>query len=87
MNIFVGNLHALTTAGQLSNLFLQFGRVISSKIAMDFDTGHSLGFGFIVMDSHSGDTAIQQLNNRYFLNTYLEVNETAYQSITAHQFI
>jgi len=85
MNIFVGNLHALTTAGQLSNLFLRFGRVISSKIAMDFDTGHSLGFGFIVMDSQSGETAIQQLNSRYFLNTYLEVNETAYHNITAHQ--
>jgi RNA recognition motif-containing protein len=81
MKIFVGNLHALTTAGQLSNLFIRFGKVISSKIAMDFETGHSLGFGYIVMDSPSGQTAIQQLNHRFFLNSYLEVNETAHQYI------
>jgi len=81
MNIFVGNLHALTTAGQLSHLFLRFGRVISSKIAMDFNTGQSLGFGIIVMDTQSGATAIQQLNNSHYLDTYLEVNETAHQYI------
>jgi RNA recognition motif-containing protein len=81
MNIFVGNLHALTTAGQLSGLFFRFGRVISSKIAMDFNTGQSLGFGFIVMDTQSGAMAIRQLNNSYYLSTYLEVNETAHQYI------
>ena len=81
MNIFVGNLHALTTAGQLSHLFLRFGRVISSKIAMDLHTGQSLGFGFIVMDTRSGETAIRQLNNGYFMDTYLEVNKTAHQYI------
>jgi polyadenylate-binding protein len=82
MNIFVGNLHAMTTAGQLSGLFFPFGRVISSKIARNSDTGHSLGFGFIVMDNHhSGTTAIQRLHNRFFMNAYLEVNETSQQYI------
>ena len=79
MKNFVGNIYALTTVGQLSNLFIRFGKVISSKIAMDFRTGHSLGSGFIGMDSASGETAIQKSNNRFFLNCYLEVNETVHQ--------
>jgi len=79
MNNFVSNLHALTTAGKLSGLLFRFGRVISSKIAMDLNTGQSLGFGFIVMDTQSRATAIRQLNNNYYLSTYLEVNETAHQ--------
>ena len=77
MNIFVGNLNSLTTAHHLSDLFLRFGKVLSSKIMMDTGTGHSLGFGIITMDKRSGLVAIEQLNNFNFMNSYMEVNEVA----------
>jgi RNA recognition motif-containing protein len=75
MNIFVGNLNKKTTAKHLFQLFLQFGRVISARIIMDNQTGHSLGCGYIEMDNHAGTAAIQDLNNRFFMNSFMEVNE------------
>lgn len=77
MNIFVGNLSNRTTAQHLSELFLQFGQVISSKIVIDIITGHSRGFGFIEMDNRSGIVAIQKLNNMSFMNCHMKVNEAS----------
>lgn len=75
MNIFVGNLNKKTTAHHLFQLFLQFGKVISVRIMMDNQTGHSLGCGYIEMDNQAGTVAIQNLHERFFMNTYMEVNE------------
>jgi RNA recognition motif-containing protein len=66
----------MTTAVQLSNLFFQFGIVLSVKIIMD-RTGHSLGYGYIVMDRQSGKYAINALNSMNFMNHYIEVSEAA----------
>jgi RNA recognition motif-containing protein len=66
----------MTTTVHLSNLFLQFGSVLSAKIIMDGKSGHSLGYGYIVMDRHSGKSAINALNNMNFMNHYIEVSET-----------
>ncbi|WP_207512928.1 RNA recognition motif domain-containing protein [Longitalea luteola] len=74
MKIFISNLNFKTTAVHLSNLFLQFGIVLSAKIIMD-NTGHSLGYGYIVMDQQSGNSAINVLNNINFMNHYIEVSE------------
>lgn len=76
MNIYVANLNRKTTARQLFHLFLQFGKVTSVRIVMDDYTGHSLGCGYIEMDDNKcGATAIQNLHQRFFMNTYMEVNE------------
>jgi len=75
MQIFIGNLNAMTTARHLADLFLPFGAVHSSKIVSDNVTGHSLGFGFINMESQCGRMAIQRLNRLLFMNTYMEVKE------------
>jgi RNA recognition motif-containing protein len=80
MNIFVGNLNKKTTAHHLFQLFLQFGKVISVRIAMDNQTGYSLGCGYIEMDSQAGSAAIQNLHERFFMNTYMEVNEISLSS-------
>lgn len=76
MNIFVANLNSKTTARQLFQLFLQFGKVSSVRLMMDDNTGHSLGCGYIEMDDNkAGAIAIQNLHQRFFMNTYMEVNE------------
>lgn len=78
MNIFVGNLNKKTTAHHLFQLFLEFGSVISARIVMDAQTGHSMGCGYIEMDNNAGTAAIQHLNNRIFMNSYMEVNEVTF---------
>lgn len=75
MNIFVGNLNEKTTAQHLFQLFVQFGKVISARIVMDTETGHSLRCGYIKMDNKAGARAIQNLHQRCFMNSYMEVNE------------
>lgn len=76
MKIFVANLSFMTTAVQLSNLFLQFGIVLSAKIIMD-RTGHSMGYAYVIMDQQSGKSAINALNSINFMNHYIEVTEAA----------
>lgn len=75
MQILIGNLNMMTTAKQLAELFLPFGRVVSSKIEGDGPNGLSKGAGFIVMDSICGRQAIRKLHRLLFMNTYIEVKE------------
>jgi len=75
MQIFVGNLNSMTTAKHLKDLFLPYGVVYSSKIVSDLDTGHSIGIGYIDMESNYAKVAIQQLNRLQFMNYYMEVSE------------
>lgn len=75
MQIFVGNLNAMTTARQLAELFLPFGTVISSKIVTSGPNGRSRGKGLVVMDGFSGKRAIRKLHQLLFMNSYIEVNE------------
>jgi RNA recognition motif-containing protein len=74
--IYVGNLPFTATSESLSELFGQFGKVDSSKIITDRDTGRSKGFGFIEMsDSAEADSAISQLNGADHGGRSLTVNE------------
>ncbi|WP_315823077.1 RNA-binding protein [Paraflavitalea speifideaquila] len=75
MNIFVGNLNRKTTAQHLIQLFIPFGKITSVRILSDHQTGHSLGCGYVEMDNQAGAIAIQNLHERFFMNTYMEVNE------------
>jgi RNA recognition motif-containing protein len=75
MKIHVTNLNRKTTAQHLFQLFRSFGRVNSVRIFMDALTGHSLGTGYIEMDPEAGSKAIKDLNNRIFMNSFMEVNE------------
>ena len=51
MNIYVANIGFNTSADQLKRLFAEFGRVITSGIFTDRQTGNSRGFGFVRMES------------------------------------
>lgn len=74
--IYVGNLPFTATSESLSELFGQFGKVDSSKIITDRDTGRSKGFGFVEMsDSAAADEAISSLHGKDHGGRNLTVNE------------
>ncbi len=74
--IYVGNLPFSATSESLSELFSEFGRVDSSKIITDRETGRSKGFGFIEMsDSDAADSAIAKLHGKDHGGRNLTVNE------------
>ncbi|HEV3414944.1 MAG TPA: RNA-binding protein [Puia sp.] len=75
MQIRVGNLNIMTTARQLAELFLPFGKVSSSKIVCSDPKGRSRGMGFIEMDRFCGKQAIGKLHQLKFMNSYIDVDE------------
>src|SRR3989337_4514180 len=63
-NLFVGSLPFSVTEGALSQLFAQFGQVISAKIISDRYSGQSRGVGFVEMATdEEALKAIEKLNN------------------------
>lgn len=51
MDIYVGNLPYDYSDQELSEVFAQFGEVVSAKIILDRETGRSKGFGFVTMSN------------------------------------
>ncbi len=73
--IYVGNISFSTTEDQLSELFGQYGTVVSSDIITDKFSGRSRGFGFVEMeDEDSADAAITALNGQELDGRALRVN-------------
>ena len=61
-NIFVKNLSSGFDLKDLFNLFIFFGQILSSKIALD-ENRKSLEFGFVNFENqHSADLAIEKIN-------------------------
>lgn len=80
MNIYIGNLPLNVTEVQLEELFKEFGRINSTKILTDMETGQSKGFGFVEMDDASdGMRAIKKLNNLNFMDQFIQVSEAISQ--------
>jgi RNA recognition motif-containing protein len=74
--IYVGNMSYSTTEDQLTDLFAQYGTVVSAVIIIDRNTDRSKGFGFVEMESDDAATAaIQALNGNEFDGRQLRVNE------------
>ncbi|HLW58210.1 MAG TPA: RNA-binding protein [Bacteriovoracaceae bacterium] len=74
--IYVGNLPFSTTSDALASIFLPFGKVDSSKIITDRETGRSKGFGFVEMsDVSEADSAISKLHGADLGGRMLTVNE------------
>lgn len=72
--LFVGNLPSSTTDKELQELFSQFGKVRSLKLAADVFTSQCKGFGFIEMEGHEARAAIAGLNGKDFNGKPLKVN-------------
>ena len=77
MDIFVAKLNAVTTADEITELFSQFGKVSSTKLIMDRETGMSKCYGFVEMeDEDEGATAIEHLNDTKFMGNYIVVKKS-----------
>jgi len=50
-NIFVKNLHPDVTVKELESTMSQYGKIFTSKIAMNASTGQSRGYGYIQYES------------------------------------
>ncbi len=73
--LYVGNISWDATEDSLSELFSQYGEVISTKIITDNFSGKSKGFGFIEMGSQEeAEKAIEGLNETEFMGRPLKVS-------------
>lgn len=62
--LFVAGLPFSFNDQSLADLFAQCGKVVSSTVITDRETGRSKGFGFVEMDTpEEAQAAIQKLNN------------------------
>jgi len=72
--LFVGNLPSSTQEKDLQELFAQFGKVFSLKLATDIFSNQCKGFGFIEMEGHEARAAIEGLNGKDYNGKTLKVN-------------
>lgn len=74
-SIYIGNLAWSTTEDSISNLFSNYGNVISVKLPLDRENGRPRGFGFIEMDDADASRAISALNGQDLDGRTLRVNK------------
>ena len=76
MNIYVGNLGYSVSEERLSEIFSEYGTVVSVKIITDKFTGKSRGFGFVEIDGeNNGNKAIEGLHETEVEGRKLVVNK------------
>ncbi len=74
--IYVGNMSYSTDESTLTNLFSEFGTVLSTKVIMDQFSGKSKGFAFVEMESdEQAIAAINALNGKEINGREIKVNE------------
>lgn len=72
--LFVAGLDFSINDSALSELFAQFGTVVSAKVITDKFTGKSRGFGFVDMATvEEAQECIKQLNDSMHMNRTLAV--------------
>ncbi len=76
MKLFVGNLPYDITEGEIANLFMEYGEVISTNLIKDQYTGKSKGFAFVEMSTRGeGHKAMETLNKQTFKHNQLVCRE------------
>ncbi len=76
MNIYVGNLPFRMSDQDLTELFAEYGEVVSARIIKDRETGRSKGFGFVEMDDDNlANEAISSLDGAAVQGRNIRVNE------------
>lgn len=61
--LFVGNLSWTVTSEILTEVFQEYGNVVSARVLYDGDTGRSRGYGFVCYSSKQEmDVAVESLN-------------------------
>jgi len=67
--VYVDNLAAVTTEGDLKELFSAYGNVVDVNIAIDHASHKPRGFGFVTMATPEGARAAIQALNRKAIGT------------------
>ena len=63
--LYVGNLPYSVTDRSLSDMFADFGNVLSASVIIDKMSGRSKGFGFVELeDDAMAQSAIEQMNGK-----------------------
>ena len=76
MKLYVGGLAYSVTEQELETLFAEYGKVTSSAVIKDRDSGQSKGFGFIEMaDDADAKAAMAALNGKDVSGRSIMVNE------------
>lgn len=76
MNIYVGNLDYNLREDELSEIFAEYGEVVSVKIIKDRETGRAKGFGFVEMANEAeGDKAVEELDGAEVNGRNMKVNK------------
>jgi cold-inducible RNA-binding protein len=74
--LYVGGLAYSVTEKELEELFSEQGKVVSTAVIKDRDSGQSKGFGFVEMaDDNEAKKAIEALNGKELSGRALTVNE------------
>lgn len=71
--MFVGGLPLESTEETVTEMFTEYGKVRSIKLAADVFTGKCKGFGFIEMEGHEARAAIAGLNGKIMGDKSLKV--------------
>ncbi|MSQ29812.1 MAG: RNA-binding protein [Dehalococcoidia bacterium] len=73
--IYVGNLPFSATEKEVSDLFAQYGEVVSRSLPKDPKTGRPRGFGFVEMEDEDAKKAIAALDGQPLDGRALRVDE------------
>ena len=73
--LYVGNLPWGATDGDLSDVFGHYGRVISSRIITDRETGKARGFGFVEVADADAEKMVAAVNDTELGGRRVVVNE------------
>ena len=74
--LYVGGLAYSVTEQELEALFAEVGKVTSTAVIKDRDSGQSKGFGFVEMeDNAAAEKAIKELNGKGLSGRSIMVNE------------
>ena len=71
--MFVGGLPLESTEETVTEMFNEYGKVRSIKLAADVFSGKCKGFGFIEMEGHEARAAIAGLNGKIIGDKSLKV--------------
>ena len=74
--LYIGNLPWETTESDLTDMFQQYGSVLSSRIVTDRETGRARGFGFVEVADADADKMIAATNDSEVGGRRIVVNES-----------
>jgi cold-inducible RNA-binding protein len=76
VKLYVGNLPYSTADADLTELFAEYGTVVSASVISDRETGRSKGFGFVeIEEEDKAKAAVEALNGKDFGGRNIVVNE------------